>query len=422
MEIFYYNADMPILCLSGRDKNGKKYIVQIKDEKLLPRFMVLTDEWEKEQYRTDYIIKEEPGPDSLFGEHTQRLYTQFPHEVRRIRETKVCIDCDKIMEKQYGKDKKGDYYCPNCYEYFEWKDVNSLYSQTFQADVKWEKMAMSEIIYLLDLEGPYIKIPNDYAYKMCKVDDLDKVPEEEFFLIHYRICYWDIESDVREFHGRIKYKDFKNMPVLSITTYDSYDDEYYIFIWHRDFKEYRREILEGYEIPDNIGAFEHEINRVVRIECVNEEQMFLEFFSYFGELKPDVLFGYFSEGGYKKQSGVRKWVNGFDMPCVYARARRLGLMKEMQQMSICPKKKRRNGRWQGVYLRMGRGNKREIVIKGVNQVDFVFTDEVFDFARKHDDFRGGNLASWLKYFFDYHKLDKQKYRVWQYWEQEDVND
>ena len=106
---YYYNNfdddekfNAPVLCLKGRSQEKKNHQIQILDkENLAPHFGILRSEFDEYPLK---VVKVENGVNSLYGELTKVLYTTFPFEVGRIR-----------------KEKK--------------------YTQTFQADIKWEKMA-----------------------------------------------------------------------------------------------------------------------------------------------------------------------------------------------------------------------------------------------------------------------------------------
>lgn len=411
---FYYNTDeSSILCWCCRNKEGEFHLVQIKDEQLRPFMGVLKEEWEKfDTSKIKYeILKSEKGPDSLFDEEVVYIYMQFPWQVGRVRNTRICKKCGSIL---WRKDRK--YHCNLCKEDFWKKDTNSYFSQTFIADVKWEKMAMSKIIKICGLQGPFVEIPDDYMYKYLTLDDIQ--PTEEF-LVNYRICYYDIESDARHILPKSKYEDYKEMPILSITCYDNYENVYTEFVWHPEFENTIYREFENRKIRQ--GEKEIIIDKIYRWECTSESIMFSKFFEYFSQKRFDILFSYFGEGGYKKQGGRRIWINGFDTPAVYARTEQLQLLEEIQKMSPCPILKKANSdNYEGVYLRKGRGEKRQIVIKGVAQIDYVFTDEVFNFSRKHYDFRGGRLEDWMGFFLDFPKVDKENRRVWEYWEQEDL--
>ncbi len=368
---YYNNKDGPVLICKCRDKNLNVHIVSIFDmENLAPRFGILKKE-EGIVHRIEFLsqkeIRLEQGPPSLYKEETLRVYTQFPWQVG-------------------GKN-----------------GLRNEFSWTFQADVKWEKMAMSEIIRICGLESPYINIPSDYPYKYLKVEDIKNVPEERRFKVIERICYWDIEIDGRKATQFDGYKDANICPIISICCYDNYDESYRQFYWHPKFKEsWRSYELKNYEIKQKKNTII--ISKIIRHEAPNERAMLSDFFSHFSLAKYDDELGYWSEGGWKKVGKTRKWNNGFDSPFLYERTKFLGMLGDMQKMSP----------FGNVYSR-NNGGKYELVIQGVGQIDWVFSDQVLQVAQKYYDFRGGRLADWMAFFTDFEKLDKRGKQPVYYW-------
>jgi len=367
----YHNSlTGPVLTCKCRDKHLNIHIVSIFDmENLAPRFGILANEEEKARRveilsKVDLRIKE--GPPSLYGEKTLRLHTTFPWQVGG------------------SKGLKND---------FNW---------TFQADVKWEKMAMSEIIRLCGLESPYINIPSDYAYRYLKVEDIQNVPEHRRFKVTERICYWDIEVDGRQSVSFDGYKDAPISPIISICCYDSYDEIYHEFVWHPKFKEDNAYFIHDHEIKQKEKSII--IPSILRTELTSEKEMLKHFFTHFSNKKYDIMPGYWSEGGYKKLGNSKKWNNGFDTPFLYERTKFLGLLDEMQKMSP----------FGNVYSRNNSG-KYTVVIEGVGQMDWVFSEEVLGVAQKYYDFRGGRLADWMAFFTDFEKLDKEGKQPVYYW-------
>lgn len=403
-DYFYYDNfsdnveyNSPVLVIVGRDKDTNPHFIQILDKKnLMPKFGVLKNEADTlYNYREHfgkypkYIIKLEDAPDSMYGESVVNIFTNFPFEVTKIRND---------------------------------------FSRTFQGDVKWEKMAMSKLIKLCGLVGPYIEIPNDYIYRFLEVKDIKGIPKEDLFAVLDRICYWDIETDSRGYESRrIQYEDYKNIPVLSISDYDNYEDVYYIVLWHPNFLEDQIRTYNNYKIKDR--AFKDReviVKKLIVHEVTSEDKLLKAFFSHFGNVKFDRMFGYWSTGGLKRFSskGVnrKKWFDGFDIQSVYSRTKQFGLLEEMQKMSVCPLLKKRWGNdYEGAFLRTGDG-KHQVIIQGVGQLDFVISNEWIQFAQKYYNFRGHRLADWMEYFLSFNKLDKGKLRVWQYWLQKDCTD
>lgn len=389
LKILHYayrnSKEGPVLLAKCRDKELKPHVISIFDmENLAPRFGILKKDMSVVDRCADFLktpltIKE--GPPSLYGEETIRVYTQFPWQVPKIRDE------------------------------FSW---------TFQADVKWEKMAISEIIRICGLESPYINIPTDYPYRYLKVEDIKNIPEERRFKVIERISDWDIEVDGRQATQFDGYKDVNICPIISICCYDNYDKVYYRFVWHPNIKENGTRYLKNHKIMQYYDVIENDevivkektiiIPSIVQYEMINERLMINEFFKHFAEKKYDDMLGYWSEGGYKKVSKKRRWNNGFDSPFLYERSKFLGILDQMQKMSP----------FGSVYSRNA-GGKYEVVIQGVGQIDWVFSDDVLQVAQKYYDFRGGRLADWMGYFTDFNKLDKEGHQPVYFWLKNDLN-
>lgn len=402
IDYYYYNNydddeefNAPVLVWKTRDKDGNLHQVQILDkEKLAPHFGVLKEDFdnfilnELDSKEAEYITRWEEAPDSVYKEKVMRFYTTFPWQVPRIRDKEI------VPEVKFFK-------------------------QTFQADVKWEKMATSLIVSILDLDGAYVYIPDDYMYKFLKVSDLVKVEKKDFFFLLPRVCYWDIESDSRDFGSKIVFEDLEKLPIVSITCDDSYTGEYAIFTWHYNIKENIVTEYNDYVIPDNVDPkINHTIKKVVRYECKTEIEMLKQYFDYMGTYKYDVDFGYFSAGGWKKIGKHKVWQDGFDILNLFQRSKKLGLIEDMQKMSTCPVKKDYKDRFDAVKMRSF-GGKHRVAIKGMGHIDFVFSEAILMFAQKYYKFRGHKLAHWAEFFLNYHKLDKKGRNVWEFWEQND---
>ncbi len=366
------NEDGPVLLLKGRDKDLKPHIVSIFDmENLAPRFGILEKDLNTVDVCVDFLktpLRLEKGPPSLYGEETYRVYTKFPWQVPKIRDN------------------------------FSW---------TFQADVKWEKMAMSEIIRICGLKNPYISIPSDYPYRYLKVEDIESVPEERIFKVIERICYWDIEVDGRQATQFDGFKDAHLCPILSITCYDNYSKIYNQFIWHGTLGACVVRHRVSHEIVEKDKSVI--IPKTVIYEFDNETDMIKQFFTHFSLLKYDDLLSYYGEGGYKKVGKSKKWNNGFDTPFLYERSKFLGLLNEMKKMSP----------FNSVYSR-DHGGKYEVVIAGLGQIDWVFSNEVLQVEQKYYDFRGGRLLDWMAFFTDFYKLDKKGHQPVHFWLKNDL--
>lgn len=397
---YYYNNvdkendefNAPVLCIKCRDKERNNHLIQILDkENLTPRFGILQKDIDKILFFNPHL-KYEVAPASLYGEKVYNVFTTFPWQVGAIKRSLN-------------------------------DETKRTPTQTFGADIKWEKKAMSIIIKNCNLTSTYIEVPDDYIYKFLKLEDIKPVPEDEHFLVDGRNCYWDIETDSRDLaSGKMKYQDFKDMPIISITTYDNYEGEYYQFVWHPKFENDTIKEYNNYEIEDNvIDDKELTINKIIKCEYTNEKDMLIGFFEYFSKQRFDYMFGYFSVGGWSKQGKSKMWVDGFDSLCLYARTKELGLIENIQMMSSCPQMYGYKGRYDAVYMRSSFG-KHELVIKGISQIDFVFSEKILAFAQRYYKFRGHKLADWARFFLGYNKLDKDDHHVYHYWDQSDLRE
>lgn len=386
-----YNA--PVLCIEGRDKDLNPHFVRILDkENLAPQFGILYEDYENINLTTfQEIVKVEEAPDSPYNEKTVRLYTTFPFEVGRLVRT-----------------KEGE---------------EPLFQKTFYGDVKWEKMAMSKIIKILDLKGHYIDVPDDYAERFLKVKDLKAVDKKDFFLCLDHICYWDIEADGRGSEGVFSYDTHKLNPIVCLGGYDNYTDEYHSFVWRLEWSKIVEE-HDNYKIVDNVDpTIVHTLRKLFIHKFNNEKETIIEYANFVGRNRFDEDFGFNSYGGIKvlskKGKSYRQWFDGYDWQHLYERSKYLGLLEEIQVFSTCPMIPNKYNRYDGVYLRVSsnRGKqKHEVVTKGLGHIDFIYSNETLKFTNKFEQFRGAALKDYAEFFLKYHKLEKNGKHVWWYWE------
>lgn len=116
------------------------------------------------------------------------------------------------------------------------------------------------------------------------------------FTKNQRVCYLDIETNFGINIINVEKE------IICITFYDSFNKKYYVFAWREDLKE---EVKVGDK--DEIYYFS------------SEEKMLINFVNKFNELSPDVLTGWF--------------VNGFDLPYIVRRLRKLNLNDYTQKLS-----------------------------------------------------------------------------------------
>lgn len=378
---YSYNPDYngPILHWHCRDIDKKYYMITVCDKKLAPEFFILEDERHIAE-QTPEIVNISPGPPSNYGEKTLRCTTIFPYQVKKVR-------------KQF--------------------------TRTFLADVKWIKRCIQS----MDLSTPYIEVPDKARYDWIKVKDIQQIPFEEEFKVPIRYVAWDIETDVRKVYPNFEgIEDAKICPIISITAKDSYVNAYHRFYWHPKTKKSvtfnsMDWIRKGdYYVPALKGKRTYNNrDRVINHEFPSEKEMLVSYFNWFNSVKPDAQIGFNSSGGYRitTKSGYSKkyWFNGFDMPYLYKRAEKLGILNEIQLMSPLRK---------GVRIRT-HGDKTQVVIEGVCQVDFLYANEIWKYHEKYNEFREGGLDGYMSFFLGFGKIHHEK-QLWELWEDGDKSD
>jgi len=361
------SLECPILVITGRDKDSVFHTLKI------------------------------PGNHGIFRPH---MYVEDTPE-NRILLDELMID-DKILE--WGEWPYPSVYDKNervlilyCQFPFEVKRVRSMFLHTYEADVKYENMFMMK----LKLEGGFLRCPND---GWVEAEDVKPLPEEEHFIIHARIFYFDIETDLLNKEEKFTYN---NSLVISLVIYDNYSNEYHYLEWSKNNNTYwveernvRREFKHE-DIPEfSKGIFHH---------CKDEKELLEHFFHLFNR-QPDGLFTFNGHGGYKlvsvKSESKRIWRNGYDEPVIYLRAKALGLEKELQAMSPLPRFKNKYGHYYGVYHR-GREEKFEVVIRGLTPLDFYIAAPSMQYTEKYRDFFGESLENYLQYFAKQGKISHE---------------
>jgi len=407
-DYYYYNNNSdddefngPVLCLECRDRDENPHYVRILDKEVLsPVFGILLSEYEEKKHELNFFNEitkiDINAPDAPYGEKTVRIYTTFPWEVGKLVKRKIDED-------------------------------TPYFTRTFTGDVKWEKLAMSKIIDVLGLEGPYVEVPDDYYEKFLKVSDMKKVEKKDFFITRSRVWYFDIESDARDCGDKIEFEDYKDMPILSISGYDNYEDEYHCFVWKPEFIN-RVEEYDNYRIMDNIDpSIIHSLRKVFMHKFNNEIACLIEYLNWFGSKRFNLDMGFNSFGGIgtvsKKGDSYKRWFDGYDLNHIFERSKHLGLFENLQSLSSCPIIPKKYTGYEGVYLRSNPNKgkmKHEVVTKGLGHVDIIYSNEALKFTDKFQQFRGSGLKDYSEFFLKYHKLDKKGKKVWQWWE-EDVD-
>jgi len=365
----------PVLVLLCRDRDNKFHMIRVHDKKLSPRFYVDRTPENLEIILENNFRYKEWHIKSAYGEELYKIETDFPYEVGRIRK---------------------------------------LFDHTYQAGIIWEKVAINELGIT-----SYFKVPKK-KYLWYKADEVKPLLSEEWFPIKHRITAYDIETDTRPLNNeKISIHNIGNMPIITITFYDNYINQYDTFVWHPNTQEnheeiitykckLRRRILKGF--PRESKVYIHWFK--------TEKEMLSGFFEEFGKRHFDAKEDFNGSGGYmigsKKSKSFRVWNNGFDMPALYLRAERLGILHKIQYLSPLPNIKDKFGRWIGVYKR-GKGDKFEIVVRGLASFDFRFLDMSLKYSKEYQEFKGGSLDKYMTFFLKMGKIKHRKEAVWEMW-------
>ena len=376
-----YNA--PILLLFCRDKEGKFYIVYICDKKNLAPEMYVPASERHIAEELDNVITITEGPPSNYGEETLRLTTTFPWEIRRNRD---------------------------------------LFSHTYLSDIKWEKMCIEK----MGLRTPYISVPDDFKERWLKADELKELEQHDHFYVKIRTVSWDIETNGEPVYPMFNgYDDAEICNIISISAFDNYIEEYHRFFWHPLIKKNDVYLAKNWERKGEyyVPALKRKKkyfknNKVYNHDYTNEIDMLKGFIDWIALIRPDALFGFNSVGGYKistKKGYSRKYYyGGFDMPYLYKRCKTLKILDYMQKLSPFPHTIK------GVKWR-NRGKKGGVQIEGLCQIDFIYTNAIFMYDKKFNEFREGNLDGYMKYFVGFGKVHHKEH-VWELWKSNEPSD
>lgn len=176
----------PVMVIIGRASNGKRVV--LLNTECEPYFYVPVDEFGDELSNDDKVVNTEHGYVNPDGENMVRVYTRIPGDVPKLR---------------------GDY---NHHE------ADILFPNRFLIDA--------------GIEGS-IEIPIEHATEyptQISMDEMEPCDYNE----ESRVCFCDIEVD--DSNG-FPEQDVAKETVTSITAYDSYDEDYVLFIYHPDTPE-----------------------------------------------------------------------------------------------------------------------------------------------------------------------------------------
>jgi DNA polymerase I len=225
----------PVVHVFGRTQDGEARHVRVTD--FQPYFYAPNEEVEKDVKEDERVTGTERGFESIDGDDLTRIYTRIPADVSEVRESYHHYEADILFPNRFRIDK----------------DVRS--GLRLGAD-----------------EQETVEIDADEVVP-CDAD----TPA--------RTCVLDIEVDDRN-----GFPEDGEEPVICVAAWDSFDDEYQMFVWDIDEEEVDADgyVLHAYD---------------------TEEDMLDAFLTYLNERDADVLTGWNS--------------NDFDLPYIIDRLERL---------------------------------------------------------------------------------------------------
>jgi len=212
----------PVMVMIGRSSNGNRVV--LLNTEVEPYFYVPVDEFGDELSQDNKVVDTEHGYVNPDGENMVRVYVRIPGDVPSLRDE------------------------------YNHHEADILFPNRFLIDA--------------GIEGS-IKIPAEHATEYPTQISLDEIEDSDYNQ-ESRVCFCDIEVD--DSNG-FPEQDVAKETVTSITAYDSYEEEYTLFIHHPDTPSL-----------DNIDA-------EVRM-FDNEAEMLVDFAKYMNYRRFDVITGW----------------------------------------------------------------------------------------------------------------------------------
>jgi DNA polymerase elongation subunit (family B) len=210
----------PVVHVFGRTREGKGRHIRVTGFR--PYFYAPNEEVEDDVVEDERVTGTETGFESIDGDDLTRIYTRIPADVGEVRESYTHYEADILFPNRFRIDK----------------DVKSgmRLGDVDEQDVDFE-------IDASDVEP-------------CDADS------------PARTCIIDIEVEDRN-----GFPEDGEEPVVCLTAWDSFEDEYHVFVWDIDENEVDDDgyVLRAYE---------------------TEEAMLNGFLDYFEDRDPDVISGW----------------------------------------------------------------------------------------------------------------------------------
>ncbi|MDG5775697.1 DNA-directed DNA polymerase [Haloarculaceae archaeon H-GB2-1] len=229
----YGDDERPVMHVFGRTRDDDPIHVEV--EEFRPYFYAPTaslDGPPEENY--DRLTGSEPGYESMRGEELTKIYGQTPRDVGQIRDEFDHYEADILFPNRFLIDK----------------DVTS--------GIRVPDRRTDE---------DTIRVPHQEVQAV----DVDAVPRVNFF---------DIEVD-----DRSGFPEDGEEPIICLTSYDTYDEEY--VVWQFD-------APEGVNGPDDLSGYEPIRGAIdVEVRRFDEEEAMLDaFIEYIDDTDPDILTGW----------------------------------------------------------------------------------------------------------------------------------
>ena len=378
----FFNDIGPVLRLVCRNESQQRVILDIQDDRLMPRMIILKEDYEIfmeviESFNLQHlIVKTGDSLPTEYEEETVAIYTTFPRDIYDLR-----------------------------------RAVEEL--RTFNSDIKWEKMCIQQLGWkgFIEVDDELL---DEYGFTPLDAITVSKI----VFNINFNICYWDIETDGSATKGR-QFADCRFAPKILIITYVTFSKHaghYTYYGWKPDWK--REEFWDEHKTQLGKRAlnmplfkeYSHTFPLLVK-KFSNEKDMHLQFMTDFARGQYDGLMTFNGRGGNRIVRKKRKWFNGFDMPMFYERCIHLGLHEEIQNLSSISATKKWGRISQESLKRRIRTdiNKietgREYHIKCIPQHDLLYDDLVLFYSKNEHEMKRHNLDTYLSHFLGIHKVE-----------------
>ena len=378
-------SGVPTWVISCYDQNNVRSLLWVQGDGVYPSFGVPYDEFWK--IRKDKRISwYRRGPDSPLGEPVMEVATYLPAD----------IGGDRGYFKRTNLDP-----------------IRDTVSHSYCGDIKFEKKVSVD----KGITDNYITVDFNHVDEFGFVDDkyVQPLPQEKerFHVNTLKVAFdseWkmdgllDADGFLRIGNKPITDKKYKKAQAITLSFLDNKDWVFECWTWHPTVKK-SKEAFERYisrvkeEFRKRIPQMPKDYKVIVH-KCTNEKEVLAGMIDYLNRVKPDCLIGFNSFSGWHGIGTERRWMNGFDMPWLYFKAKDYGL--PVNRMSPIGE----------VYDRQDFG-KWQIVIKMVTEID-VFHEMAFFKYHQKDKLKNEKLDTFMNKYLGIGKIQHEGW-VWDFW-------